>query len=283
MRLSPPAGFIHAGNVRGAFRDPRQAGFDVDRVEIDLRECEFIRPAAVLWCLVYPILTRVQNSESIVLVPDNVGVTIYLKSLGFFELLHRHGVEADDRDIRWRQDPRVILPITQITTQSEVEDLANRVIHRLSQARLGAANLYSLVSETFAELALNAVEHAESPVHAFGFIQFYEFAKGHRFVCAVADGGMGIRKSLEKNPDFAGTFYYDHDAIERAMEERVSGTGSKTRGIGLYGVAEDMRLPGRELIVHSGKGSVRIASGQQSRARRTGLFPGTLVFASIPT
>lgn len=76
---------------------------------------------------------------------------------------------------------------------------------------------------------------------------------------------------------------YDWVAVELAMLERVSGTGDSTRGIGLYGVAEDMRKGGRQLIIHSGIGSLQIDEDLQSQARRTRLFPGTLAYASIPT
>lgn len=164
-----------------------------------------------------------------------------------------------------------------------VEDLANRALDSLSQTGLGAANLHPLVSEMFAELALNAVQHSESPIGACGLIQFYESQHGRRFVCVVADGGIGIRRSLERNPELAEQVPYDWVAIELALRERVSGTGSKTRGIGLYGVAEDMRKAGRQLIIHSGIGMVETNEELESEAKRAALFPGILVYASIPT
>lgn len=137
------------------------------------------------------------------------------------------------------------------------------------------------MSEVFAELALNAVQHPESPVGAFGLIQFYETQAGRRFICAVADGGIGIRQHLERNPDLVDKVSYDWDAIELALEEGISGTGSKTRGIGLFGVSEEMRKPGRQLIIHSGIGMLQITETTQSDPQRTTLFPGTLVSASI--
>lgn len=92
---------------------------------------------------------------------------------------------------------------------------------------------------------------------------------------------MGIRHALTRNPDLADKVSYDWDAIELAIQEGISGTGSKTRGIGLFGVAEDMRKPGRQLIIHSGIGMLQINEGRQGEAQRTAPFPGTLVSASI--
>lgn len=248
-----------------------------------MRASAFVRPAAVLWCVVYPLLCATRGSNCKLLVPEDVGVSVYLKSVGLFRTLKDSSVEVDDRGIRRRQDPQLILPLTQFSTEGEVEKLADEALTALSGAGLGAANVHPLVSEVFAELALNAVQHAESPIGAFGLIQFYGLQQGRRFVCVVADGGIGIRHSLERNPALVDQVPYDWVAIELALRERVSGTGSETRGIGLYGVAEDMRKAGRQLIIHSGIGMVETNEELESQAKRTTLFPGTLAYASIPT
>jgi hypothetical protein len=236
----------------------------------------------MLWCVVYPLLAAAQGAVCRSLVPENTGVSVYLKAVGLFDMLKSAGVDVDDTGVRRRSDARLILPLTRFSEEREVEDLADHALSALNKAGLGAANLHPLVSEVFAELALNAVQHAESPIGAFGLIQFYEFQQGRRFICAVADGGIGIRRSLERNPDLAEQVPYDWVAIELALRERISGTGSRTRGIGLYGVAEDMRKAGRQLIIHSGIGMLEVNEELESNARRTTLFPGTLAYASIP-
>ncbi len=284
MRIEVPSHFRHAGDLspRYASQDPRDADFSESRLELDLRSCEFLRPPAVLWCVVYPLLAQSRGVPSVLLVPEDVGVCTYLKSVGLFELLKEREVVVDDRGIAQRRDQQLILPLTHFDTQDAVENLANQSLEALTSSDLGSSNLYPLVSEIFAELGLNAVEHSESPIGGFGFIQFYEFSEGRRFVCGVADGGIGIRRSLQRNPELAERIYYDWSAIELAVRERVSGTGQQTRGIGLYGVAEDMRSPRRQLIIHSGLGSLQISEDVESEARRTTLFPGTLAYASIP-
>ncbi len=285
MRVKPPRDFRNAGELdaRLVGRDPRDSAFRERAVEVDLRRCAFVRPAAALWCLIYPLLAKRRGAECSLLVPTDMRVCEYLRSLGLFDLLHEAGVQADTRGIRKRATPQLVLPLTRFERQEDVERIANEVLDRLSSSGLGAANLHPLVSEVFAELALNAVEHAESPICAFGFVQFYEFSEGQRFVCGVADGGIGIRASLERNPALRSRVPYDWAAIELAVRERVTGTGDQTRGIGLYGVAEDMRKPGRHLILHSGIGSLMISEEMETEAKRVTLFPGTLAYASIPT
>jgi hypothetical protein len=100
----------------------------------------------------------------------------------------------------------------------------------------------------------------------------------------VADGGIGIRRSLESNEALRRRAYSDWTAIDLALEEGTSETGSSRRGIGLFGVAEEMAKPGRELIIHSGIGLLRTGGGATAEATRSSVcFPGTLVSASIPT
>ena len=284
MKITVPQEFWHAGDLSGrnSSIDPRLTTSGQSSLDVDLRKCDFVRPPALLWCAVYVLLARSTGRDVRLLVPENTGAAVYLKSANLFGLLQADGVEVDDRGIGIRRDRKIVLPLTQFHTEQEVEDLANAALESMSESGLAAANLYTVVSEVFAELAMNAVQHSESRIGAFGLIQFYGFEKGRRFICVVADGGIGIRSSLERNPALRDKVPYDWVAIELALRERVSGTGESTRGIGLYGIAEDMRKPGRHLFIHSGIGSVETTEELESEARRTTLFPGTSAFAAIP-
>ena len=223
MRITPRTQFRYAGELPPRFdsKDPRGDAFAESQVVVDLRECEFVRAGAVFWCLVYPLLAKLRGSECRLLVPTNTGVCIYLKSMGLFRVLQNSGIEADDRGIYSKKDSQLVLPLTRFDTESEVEELTNETYESLQRSGLGSANLYPLVSEVFAELAVNAVEYADSPIGAYGFVQFYEFEVGRRFVCGIADSGIGIRRSLVKNPELRERVFYDWDAIELASRERV--------------------------------------------------------------
>ncbi len=279
-----PTNFMHAGNLSSRFDkfDPRTTSFDAAQIDIDLRECEFVRPPAALWCVVYMALATKRGSRCRLLVPSNMGVCVYLKSLGLFEVLKERGVEVDDRGVGAHDDPKIVLPITHFETTSDASDITNKAFDRLQSAHLGAANLTPVVTELFSELAMNAAQHSESDIGAFGCVQFSDFERGSRFACTVADGGIGVSASLRRNVALRSRVSYDWDALELAVRERVSGTGDPHRGIGLYGVSEDVRRPGSSLLLHSGLGSLEITEELESSARRTRLFPGTLAFLSIP-
>ncbi|MHB1156944.1 MAG: hypothetical protein ACYC26_08905 [Phycisphaerales bacterium] len=253
-------------------------------MDIDLRECDFIRPPAALWCVVYLTLAARRGARCRLLVPsENMGVCVYLKSLGLLDILKRSGVDVDDRGIGVRDAQKTILPITHFRTIADVTDITNRAFDRLHETNWGASNLSAVVTELFSELAMNAVQHSESPIGAFACIQFFEFETGPRFTCTVADGGIGVMAHLCRNAKLRSRVSYDWDALELAVRERISGTGDPHRGIGLYGVSEDVRRPHHSLLLHSGIGSLTISEELESSAKRTRLFPGTLAFLSIPT
>ena len=284
MRIVPSPLFYNAGNIRipPNLPDPRDSGFMESEVEVDLRNCKLVRPAAALWCVIYPLLARHTGVECRVLAPENFGVCTYLESLGVFAILKDSGIEVDDRGITHGSSRNVVLPLTRIDNETQAESLANSALDALLQSGLGTANLYPLLSETFAELAANAVQHSASNIGAFALMEYEDDGVFQRFLVGVADGGIGVRRSLEGNPVLQPRVPYDWIAIELAARERYSGTGDPNRGIGLFGVAEDMRRDGRRLIVHSGIGSLEIGEDMQSSSRRTRLFPGTLAYASIP-
>ena len=240
-------------------------------------------PPAALWCVVYPLLSKLPGCDCTLLVPEDLAVCVYLKSLGLFRILQENLIQVDDRGVVTGPARQLILPLSKFETETQVTQLTNDAFDSLLASGFGSPNLYPLASEVFAELAMNAVQHSESPIGAYGFVQFYESGIGSRFVCGVADGGIGIRKSLEKNPDLRSRVPYDWVAIELALQERITSTLDTRRGIGLYGVLEDMRRAGRQLIIHSGIGSLQIREDMQSEARRTRLFPETLAYVSIPT
>ena len=60
LTVTPPLRFAHAGQLkaRQSDHDPREPDFGFDNVTVDLRECEFIAPAGMLWCLMYAMLVR---------------------------------------------------------------------------------------------------------------------------------------------------------------------------------------------------------------------------------
>ena len=241
--IQAPQNFVHAGQLPdGLVGDDLRIGV-ADDIAVDLRYSRFVRPQAALWCVIYCALAARHGRSCELVVPEDVGVARYLKGIGLFDELKERGVKVDDRDIVPSGGQT---KLQCFSSEDDVDRIANEALENLAASSLGAANLRPLVVKAFAELAQNGVEHSNSPVGCYGLIQYYDWQEGPRFFCVVADGGIGIRASLERNSSLRERIFYDYTAIELAMQERISGTGVSTRGVGLFAVAEDMRRPGRE-------------------------------------
>ncbi len=286
LEISVQGQFGHVGNLVGyqvSNNDPRRDDFDWDSVRIDLSQCEFVRPAGVLWCTIYALLVAERVVPCELIAPVRLSIANYLNDLGLFRTLKDAGVDVDydapPNFDRWQ----LVLPITQLGSISGVEELENTVIENLESHNLSSVNVHTDVAVAFAELANNAVEHAESSVSAFGLVQFYEWDPP-RFVCAVADGGIGIRSSLQKNPEYAQLALTDWNAIDYATLESVSGTQDSLRGMGLHHIVNDILPPNRELNINSGIGFLHVGGGAEpTRTSRSNLFPGTSAFINVPT
>ena len=216
-------------------------------VEVDLRRCERIHPPAALWCMIYMLLVADRGVDCEVRLPfspERSRVTITPDDLGLLNLVRIMG-ELEE----------FVLPVTRFNSISEVEALENSIIDDLERRNLGAPNVYIDVSVAFAELANNAVEHAQSPIDAYGYVCI---SNNNTVVVSVADGGIGIKASLQQNPEHAVCGLTDWDAIEYAIQENISGTLDRTRGIGLHHIAYDIVPPDRSMGIYSGTGLVTV-------------------------
>ena len=263
-----------------ALQDPRRRDFAEREVILDLRACAHVGFPAALWCIVYLSLAQRGGAECLLRPPERKAVADFLRELGVFAALRETGVAVDETESAPPAHSVVVLPITRFTTTDGAQDLAMDALARWNQL---PANLRVQTSETFGELANNAAEHANSLVGAFGLIQFYRNSRhppqGWSLACAVADGGVGIRGSLQRNASLRPGS--DVEAIELAMVEQNSATCDPDRGFGFTWVS----AASTRLTVHSGNGVVVEGVDDEQtppyRSERDMLFPGVYVAASV--
>ena len=283
MEIVPRPNFKDARSIPARFSryDPRSDNFNEAEVTVDLRDCTRIHPPAVMWCAVYLLLARRRGSECALLLPRDHDAAAYLASLGLLDVLQRYGV-ALGPEPRPKTHSKALLPLTRFGNTTEAEDLTNQIHLSLIEHGHGTASINHVIYETFSELANNAAEHSTSEIGAFGLALLDNSERERRLICGVADGGVGIRTSLLRNPQHAEHGRYEWAAMERASEELVSGTQDSYRGIGLFETVEKARALGRELIIHSGTGIITKGEKLTTTITSSRLFPGTMVYLSIP-
>ena len=283
MEIVPPKDFKDGRSLRSKFTryDPRKHFFPSPDVIINLSECSRIRLPAMLWCVVNLMLWKEREWSCSLFLPTAADAAGPLIDTGLAHLLQSEGIPSYGDKTDSLGSSQVILPLTRFDSLSEAADLTNHVEDTLYGAGLGSANIHPIVCELFSELANNAAEHSESSIGAYGLIQFSTSGPERRFELCIADGGIGIAKSLEGNPRLTHAVY-EWTALELAVKELVSGTSSTTRGIGLFSVFEESHVPGRELTIHTGNAILTISQRSEIRMTRANLFPGTLVYLSVP-
>ena len=284
MEIVPRLDFKDARSVPARYNryDPRSDKFDEQEVVVNLRDCTRVHPPAVMWCAVYLLLAQRRGSDCTIIAPDDPDAATHLQNMDLLGILQEADVAVNRPTSDFVSSPEIVLPLTRFDSSS-AEALTDQLHVSLSSFRQVSGNVVPEVVETFSELANNAAEHSGSEIGAFGLVQFVSSGEDRHFTISVADGGVGIRESLERNPRHRENYGFEWVAIRRATGELVSGTLNTNRGIGLFSTYDESQRPGRELIIHSGRGIIDLSDNSQARMVQSGLFPGTLVSVSMPT
>lgn len=174
------------------------------------------------------------------------------------------------------EEPEYVLELRRFTNMSSGEDLANIIFDRLFGST--RTEIVEALFEAAVELAMNAAEHSQSPIG--GYMSAFTHRRGQSdefLVLAVGDLGIGIRRSLGR----AVRVRDDFEAVEKAVERHISGTGSPGRGQGLPEVVSYIGRLGGWTVVRSG--TARRQLGPHFPETRTVVrFPGTFVGAWLP-
>ncbi|MDO8184639.1 ATP-binding protein [Conexibacter sp. JD483] len=130
------------------------------------------------------------------------------------------------------------------------------------------------------ELAENVVAHSGSP--AGGMIAVRHDSDSSTLEIAIADTGIGIRTSLQRNPAYA-TLQDDVAAITTALEPNATGRPRTNGGFGLAVARGLAQAHEASLRVRSGRGAVSVDGMTQRAVRTTGELRGTIVALRIAT
>ena len=179
------------------------------------------------------------------------------------------------------QETAYLLQPTIFHSMREAQELANALEQNLAARHPAAASISGVAVETFSELLNNAAEHGMNDDGAHCHVRVMPHRLGNCLDIVVADSGAGIRATLAQNPNLPAT-QSDQEAITLAIQELISGTGTPTRGVGLWITVAEMRRPGRKLQIHSGAGLLTMYGTAEPEMTETERRQGTMVRANIP-
>jgi anti-sigma regulatory factor (Ser/Thr protein kinase)/anti-anti-sigma regulatory factor len=281
------SGVLTLGSLDPAFEAARRV--DGGPVAVDLRAVDFVEPAGL--CALAALLEYLgPRSEGVVgLALSGTDVAAYLERMDFFRLFGGRvetNVDLGGLEERRRGNPGTLQELVNFHSEEEIPALIGRIAEILTNKGYGQSERAAICA-TLSEICANAVEHGHSPFGAYAAVQAYNHVvsgpnrQGEEVLIAIADGGVGIRETLSRNPEYAEHTETDNDALRHAVRMGVSGTGEVGRGGGLALVAQISARRGGSLSLRSGSGRVTFYN-ERTNSRNVPPFPGAFVRVSLP-
>lgn len=254
------------------------------QVSIDLRGLKAIRPSAQAALAIHAVALAHAGHQVLVTLPTDSTCCEYLEKVsGLCWFLSNFDVCFAGRQRSGPFSFEIKDTILRLTTVgiADVVKVTEQVYEGFE--RTGTIRSSVLLDEIFEGLwepADNALEHARSDVGVVCLAQTWRTDSGRFAEIAVADAGIGILRTLQRR--YPGLSSHQ-DAVERALEEGVSGVDDNQRGLGLTKMHHvSMSGAHRRLTIVSGNGCV-VATPDGTRARTlTKSWSGTLVSLLFP-
>ena len=280
------SGVLTMGSLDPAFLDATHV--DGELVVLDLRTVEFVEPAGLcgLAALLEYLITR---CEEVNLALAGRDVPAYLERMNFFRLFGgrvRTNVDVASLEERRRHNPGTLQELVNFHTEQQIPGIIERISEILENQGYRLKERVAICS-VLSEVCANAAEHGASPFGAYAAVQAYHHIvsgarrRGEEVLLAIADGGVGVRQTLSRNPKYDEHTTTDNDALRLALEMGVSGSGEIGRGGGLALVARIAADSGGSLSLRSGTGRVTVYEDRKN-SRNVPQFPGTFVRVSLP-
>ncbi len=266
------------------------ARVDGEAVILDLRPVEFVEPSGL--CGLAALLEfLIPASERVGLALSGRDVPAYLERMNFFRIFGDRvltNVDVAALEERRRGNPGTLQELVNFHSEEEIPGIINRISKILENKDYGLRERAAICS-TLSEICANAVEHGASTFGAYAAVQAYQHIvsgprserQGEEVLVAIADGGVGVRETLSRNPKYAEHTASDNDALRHAPKMGVSGTGEIGRGGGLAVVGQISARAKGSLSLRSGSGRVTFY-GDRTNSRNVPAFPGTFVRVSLP-
>src|ERR687893_2663703 len=203
-------GILTLGSLDPAFAAAEKV--EGEMAVLDLRSVEFVEPAGL--CGLAALLEfLIPRSKLVGLRFSGHNVTAYLERMNFFKVFgHRVETNADLAVLeeRRRGNPGTLQELINFHSEEEIPGIINRISEILENKDYRLRERAAICA-TLSEICANAVEHGRSPFGAYAAVQAYQHIvsgpkrgerEGEEVLVAIADGGVGVRETLSRNPKY---------------------------------------------------------------------------------
>jgi anti-sigma regulatory factor (Ser/Thr protein kinase) len=263
-----------------------------DKVLLDARHTRWATPYGLTALLA---IAQTRTTTPAFVPPEADDTLSYWARTGFFGHAESlYDIRGTVPKLRPGGESHVLLEITEVSKAADIHDVVDRIQERAQKILSTELNIDASATirfvTTLSEVCQNVVEHAEAS--GWVAVQTYQWKKrlGRRVVqIAVADGGLGFRRSLEKLPGrqplAPGDRWDDGMALEEAVIRGVSRFRDRGRGQGLANARNFLGKWSGKLSIRSGTARIAIVpSWDEDTPLCQGLpyFPGAQVLITIP-
>lgn len=242
------------------------------KVRLDLRDLEMLHPSTT--AILAAVVTKcVENGRfgptSEILLPRKASVRNAVARLPGLDQLRRFFSSSDGASTGSSR---------QFECHRFIDEASGRTVGRELTAALEAScNVDELATRAIRtcldELLDNVIHHADAVTGGFATARGWRTPA--RFEVAIADLGIGIRRSLAKNPQHSDVVD-DMAALRRAVELGVTSTPHRNSGYGLAVTRDLLDKNHGLLVIKSGWAELWLGSEEEQSIADTP-FPGTLV------
>ena len=244
---------------------------------LDLADTDFIDPYALL-LLALALRQRESGAPPIdVRWPMRRDVLGWMRAMGFFSEINDPNPGPHDRS---RHGSDALQPITHITGEDKVSRLVNAFDKRLMERYPLTDESRSALVKVMFELFQNIPQHSNATgevVDAHGLAAMQDYS-GSIFL-AVADMGIGLRRSLSTRDGFAGLS--DASALNRIVYEGMSRFTDPGRGGELRRIARLVRRWDGLLVIRSGE-ALLYMDPERGDIYDAPFFPGVQIGLRLP-
>lgn len=142
-------------------------------------------------------------------------------------------------------------------------------------------DLLRAFDHSLSEIIQNIFHHSEKN---HGYVSVMTFPQKRIVQLAIIDNGIGIRRSLLKNPAFSQTLVSDESALAMAVQAKVTSNPIEhptnhnhgNMGEGLFWAMEFMKRNQGQFYLHSGNGQL-VYSNNETVYKAMGYWQGTIM------
>jgi hypothetical protein len=188
--------------------------------------------------------------------PNALDVHRHLERMHLYRDLPDNVVLSSPRPKTRAKERRTnLIELCRIDCNDDVGQLPSRV-WRVAHDQLGNPAIAKACATAFESAIENVIDHAQSPIGALVAAQRYQKVG---LDLAVVDIGVGIPTTLRRKAEYQSLS--DLDAVQKALEDKVTCTKEEFRGAGLMDLVAKVKNAGSStLVVQSGRAHVALGA-----------------------